>query len=237
MISIIVPLYNEEKTITNLLLQLSRLAGAHEILLADGGSTDRTRELAQEMLSQEMLSQASLSKARLLGAPRGRAAQSNAAAREAAGEILFFLHADSQIQPDTLGHIEKAVSEGATWGCLTLRFDEEHPLTALCAYFSNLRVRLARIAFGDQGIFIRRDAFLKESGFPELPLMEDYEFSLRLRRRRIFPVQLPCPIVTSARRFREHGRLRTLFLMWRLRRLYRKGCDIQLIAARYRQVR
>jgi GT2 family glycosyltransferase len=107
----------------------------------------------------------------------------------------------------------------------------------LCACLSNLRVRLTGVAFGDQGIFIRRDLFLQEGGFPELPLMEDYEFSLRLRQRGIFPIQLHCPIVTSARRFREYGRLRTMLLMWRLRRLYRNGCDVQYIAACYRQIR
>jgi rSAM/selenodomain-associated transferase 2 len=228
MISVIVPLYNEEKSVTNLLCQLSRLEGACEILLADGGSTDRTRELALNALPRN---------ARLLEFPRGRAAQSNAAARASAGDILFFLHADSQIPPGTLRHIEKAVLDGAAWGCLTLRFDERHPLTLVCARLSNLRVRLTGIAFGDQGIFVRRGLFLEEGGFPELPLMEDYEFSLRLKRRRIFPVQLSCPIVTSARRFREYGRLRTMFLMWRLRRLYRNGCDVERIAARYRQIR
>jgi rSAM/selenodomain-associated transferase 2 len=228
MISVIVPLYNEEKTVTTLLDQLGHLEGSHEILLADGGSADRTRELARDALPRN---------ARLLTAPRGRAAQSNAAAREAVGNIFFFLHADSRILPDTLPHIEKAVLEGALWGCLKLRFDERHPLTVACAYLSNLRVRLRGIAFGDQGIFVRRDLFLRENGFPELPLMEDYEFSMRLKRRRIFPVQLSCPIVTSARRFRECGRLRTLFLMWHLRRLYRNGCDIEHIAARYRQTR
>jgi rSAM/selenodomain-associated transferase 2 len=228
MISVIVPLYNEENTIMNLLAQLSRLEGDYEILLADGGSTDRTRELAGDALPRN---------ARLLETPRGRGAQSNAAAREASGDTFFFLHADSQIPPDTLGHIEKAASDGAMWGCLKLRFDDGHPLMALCAFLSNLRVQLTGAAFGDQGIFIRRDLFLEESGFPELPLMEDYEFSLRLRRRGIFPVQLPCPIVTSTRRFREYGRLRTMLLMWRLRRLYRNGGDIQRIAARYRQIR
>jgi rSAM/selenodomain-associated transferase 2 len=228
MISVIVPLYNEENAVVNLLAQLSRLDGTCEIVLADGGSTDRTRELARDALPRN---------ARLLETPRGRGAQSNAGAREALGDTFFFLHADSRIPPDTLRHIEKATSDGALWGCLKLRFDDAHPLMALCARLSNLRVRLTGVAFGDQGIFIRRDLFLREGGFPELPLMEDYEFSLGLRRRGISPVQLPCPIVTSARRFREQGRLRTMLLMWRLRRLYRNGGDIQRIAARYRQIR
>jgi rSAM/selenodomain-associated transferase 2 len=228
MISIIVPLFNEEKIVEKLLARLSRLEGDREILLADGGSTDHTREWARDLLPQD---------ACLLEAPRGRAAQSNAAARRARGDILFFLHADSKIKPDTLRHIDQAMAEGASWGCLTLCFDDRHPLMALCAYLSNLRVRWRGVAFGDQGIFIRRALFWEEGGFPELPLMEDYEFSLRLGRRGIFPLQLQCPITTSARRFRERGRLRTLLLMWYLRRLYRRGYDIKDIAARYRQIR
>ena len=228
MISVIVPMYNEERNIANLLAQLSHLDGDYEIVLMDGGSTDRTWELARAALPRN---------ARLLKSPRGRAAQSNAAAREAIGDTFFFLHADSQIATDTLRHIEKATSNGVQWGCLKLRFDERHPLMILCACFSNLRVKLTRVAFGDQGIFVRSDLFLQEGGFPELPLMEDYAFSLRLRKRGIFPVQLRCPIITSARRFKTHGRLRVMLLMWWLRCLYRNGGDIKRIAARYRHVR
>jgi rSAM/selenodomain-associated transferase 2 len=228
MISVIVPLYNEEKTVEWLLSGLSRLEGDREILLADGGSTDRTRELAHVMLPRG---------ARILETPRGRAAQSNAAAREARGETLFFLHADSEVAPDALRRIDRAVEKGAPWGCLDLRFDDRHPLMTVCAFLSSLRVRRSGVVFGDQGIFIGRALFREVGGFPEIPLMEDYELSLRLGRRGIFPVLLKCPITTSARRFRQGGRLRTMFLMWRLRRMYRRGCDMGLIDARYRQVR
>jgi rSAM/selenodomain-associated transferase 2 len=228
MISIIIPLFNEEKVVKKLLALLSRLDGDYEILLADGGSTDHTQEWARALLPRN---------ARLLEAPRGRAAQSNAAALEARGDTLFFLHADGEIEPGALRGIEQVMAEGASWGCLKLRFDDRHPLMIVCAFLSNLRVRLRGIAFGDQGIFIRRALFLATGGFPEIPLMEDYEFSLRLKRQGLFPVQLGCPIVTSARRFRQYGRLRAMFLMWRLRAQYRRGCDIGVIAARYREIR
>jgi rSAM/selenodomain-associated transferase 2 len=227
-ISVIVPVYNEEKIVVDLLTQLGRLEGEREILLTDGGSTDRTRELALEVLPQG---------ARLLTAPSGRASQSNAAAKEARGDVLFFLHADSVIAFDTLRHIQRAVENGALWGCLKLRFDDPHPLMTLCAWLSNRRVLRRGITFGDQGIFVHRSLFWEIGGFPELPLMEDYEFSLRLRRKGISPVQLGCPIVTSARRFQELGRLRAMFLMWQLRCLYRNGHDIEGIAARYCRVR
>ena len=228
MISVIVPLYNEENVIANLLAQIVRLEGDREVLLSDGGSMDRTWERAREALPRG---------ARLIAAPRGRAAQSNAAAKEARGDVLFFLHADSAIAPDTLRLVEQAVENGALWGCLKLRFDDPHLLMTLCAWLSNLRARMGGVAFGDQGIFVRRSLFWEIGGFPEMPLMEDYEFSLRLKRKKIPPVQLKCPIVTSARRFRQGGRLRTMFLMWRLRCLYRRGHDVEEIADRYRQAR
>jgi rSAM/selenodomain-associated transferase 2 len=227
MISVIVPVLDEEKSIAGLLTQLAELEGDCEILLADGGSTDGTLEAARDALPKN---------ARFLACPRGRAAQCNAAAQEAQGDILFFLHADSRVTPDVLLSIRLAVDGGALWGCLSLRFDDPHPLMTVCAWLSNLRARRG-IVFGDQGIFIRRSLFWEIGAFPELPLMEDYEFSLRLRRKGIFPIQLRRPIVTSARRFRECGRLRAMFLMWRLRRLYRKGHDVAAVAALYRQIR
>jgi rSAM/selenodomain-associated transferase 2 len=228
MISIIVPTYNEEKNAGRLLAVLSSLDGEREVIFVDGGSHDRTRETLQNSLPQG---------ARVLEARRGRAAQCNAASLEARGDIMLFLHADSLVEPDALGRIEGAVEKGAEWGCLKLCFDDAHPLMVLCAFLSNRRARRRGIVFGDQGIFIRSELFRREGGFPEMPLMEDYAFSLRLAGRGIFPVQVESPIVTSARRFREGGRLRTMFRMWRLRRLYRNGLDIESIATRYLDVR
>lgn len=208
--------------IPSLSATLGRLAGA-EVILVDGGSSDRTAEAAR----------AAMPCFTTLTAPRGRASQSNAGAAFAKGDVLFFLHADSVVEPDAALRVEQAVADGAPWGCLRLRFDDPHPFMKLCALMSDLRVRLAGVAFGDQGIFVRRGLFFELGGFPDMPLMEDYEFSLRLKRRGLSPVRVDSPITTSARRFREIGRLRCAALMWRLRAMYRRGVPVEKIAAMY----
>ncbi|GHS86577.1 glycosyl transferase family 2 [Synergistales bacterium] len=231
MISIIVPLYNEEKNILSLTERLATLRGEPQILLIDGGSADDTVSLAQAALSRRPLLNA-----RVVFAQKGRAKQCNAGADEAEGDVLFFLHADGVIEPDAPLLIERAVRSGAEWGCLRLRFDDPHPLMTLCAYMSNLRARRG-IVFGDQGIFIRAPLFRLTGGFPDMPIMEDYEFSLRLKRARVSPIRINSPIITSARRFAARGRLRTMLDMARLRALYRRGVSAEEIALMYGDVR
>lgn len=224
MISIIVPVYNEEKNIGALLEQLETLAGEYELLITDGGSRDRTLPIIGD-------------RAEIIRGAKGRAAQCNAAAQQAHGDIFFFLHCDSILEADVLNKIESAVAAGAGWGCLCLRFAGRGALLAFGAWVSNLRVRLRKIVFGDQGIFITRKLFASLGGFPELPLMEDYELSLRLRRRGIAPKQINSVIITSSRRFLEGGIFATTWQMHKLRFLYRRGMDIEQIAAKYKDCR
>lgn len=223
MISVIVPVYNEEQSLPALLPCLDALTGDHELLFADGGSSDGTLAL--------------LAGRRVLTGAKGRAAQCNLAAERAGGSVLFFLHCDSILGKDTLEHIRAAVEGGADWGCLILRFDDQAPVYRLGAAISNLRVRLGGIAFGDQGIFMTRRLFQDIGGFPALPLMEDYELSLRLKKRGIRPVQVKSPLVTSARRFQQGGPLRVGWRMQWLRALYRRGVAPEELARLYRDVR
>jgi len=224
MISIIVPALNEEKAVETLLDNIASLSGMKEVIVADGGSTDKTKELAA-------------ARAVVLDCPRGRGTQCNAGARRAGGDILFFLHVDSCLEQDVLSKIERAVSSGAVWGCLKLRFDDGHWFTRAVAWCSNLRARWRGIVFGDQGIFMTRGLFEQLGGFPALPLMEDYQLSLLLRELKIFPALADSRITSSARRFTEGGRLRVIWRMQRLRRLYRRGVDISVIQAMYRDIR
>ena len=103
-------------------------------------------------------------------------------------------------------------------------------------YLSNRRARKG-IAFGDQGIWVRREIFEEMGGFPALPIMEDYEFSLRMSRANIPITQLPGRIITSGRRYRGRFPLLTMWQMFHLRCLYRRGVDINEIARRYRDIR
>ena len=193
------------------------------MLFADGGSTDDT--LAQIG-----------SRYTVLPCPKGRANQMNFAAGQARSDVLWFVHCDSLLPVDAHAQISAAISRGKQWGCFHIGFDYRGPFMDWNAYLSNRRARKG-IAFGDQGIWIRKDVFLAQGGFPDLPIMEDYEFSLRMKTARIPITQLPGRIITSGRRYRNGFPPLTMWKMFYLRCLYRRGMDIQEISRRYKDIR
>ncbi|MGH3199748.1 MAG: TIGR04283 family arsenosugar biosynthesis glycosyltransferase [Streptosporangiaceae bacterium] len=219
-VSIVVPVLNEAAAITTGLARLRHDLPGCELVVADGGSTDGTAELAAPL-------------ARVIRCESGRAAQMNAGARHASGEVLWFIHADTRVDPGALGQIAEALADPATvGGGLTLRFDQSSFALRYVAWTSNLRARFLHWVFGDQAMFIRRSVFDALGGFPGLPLMEDLEMSRRLRRTGRLAV-LPATATTSARRFTEHGTWRTLAFMQYLKLLYFLGADPQRISDRY----
>jgi len=222
-IAMIIPIYNESKTIASTMAQLDNLPGEWEILFADGGSSDDTLAQIGDRYP-------------VLRCPKGRANQMNFAAEQATADVLWFVHCDSQLPNDAHSQIEKAVESGAKWGCFHIGFDYDGPFMACNTYFSNRRAKKG-IAFGDQGIWVRKDLFTQMEGFPDLPIMEDYEFSRRMKAAKIPITQLPCRIITSGRRYRGSFPLITMWKMFWLRCLYRNGVDIQEIARRYRDIR
>ena len=222
-ISLIVPIYNESKTIGKLLSQLEALPGDWEILFADGGSSDDTIPKIGGRYP-------------VLRCPKGRANQMNHAAAHAESDVLWFVHCDSILPEDPHSQIASAVEAGAKWGCFHIGFDYDGPFMGCNTYFSNRRARKG-IAFGDQGIWVKKEVFQQIGGFPDLPIMEDYEFSLRMQAKKI-PIRfLPGTIITSGRRYETRFPLITMWQMFYLRCLYRKGVDIHEIARRYRDIR
>jgi rSAM/selenodomain-associated transferase 2 len=220
-ISVIVPTLNEAARVARTLEDIAPLrALGHQVILADGGSTDGTRELAAPLVD------------RVLEAPQGRARQMDAGARLAVGEWLWFLHADTRVPPPALEALRSACRAPTLWG----RFDVRLSGTALglrvIERMMNLRSRLTGIATGDQGIFVARSAYEAVGGCPQIPLMEDIALSRQLCRRR-HPVCLRTPLVTSSRRWEERGIARTVLLMWRLRLAYSLGADPRRLAAHY----
>ena len=222
-ISMIIPIYNESKTIASMLSQLDALPGDWEILFADGGSRDNTLEQIGSRYT-------------VLNCPKGRANQMNFAAEAATTDVLWFVHCDSVLPTDAHAQIEKAVKSGAKWGCFRIGFDYDGPFMGCNTFFSNRRAKKG-IAFGDQGIWVRKDLFTRMEGFPDLPIMEDYEFSRRMKAAGIPITQLPGRIITSGRRYRGSFPLITMWKMFYLRCLYRNGMDINEIARRYRDIR
>ena len=221
--TMILPIYNERKTMDAMLSQLEQIPEDVQVLFADGGSTDGTQERIPEKFT-------------LLLCPKGRANQMNYAAGQAEGEVLWFVHCDSRLPKDGWQQITQAVEAGKQWGCFTIAFDYDGPFMGCNTYFSNRRARKG-IAFGDQGIWVTKEAFTTVGGFPELPIMEDYEFSRRMRRLGIPITQLPGKIVTSGRRYETRFPPLVMWQMFYLRCLYRSGVDIQEIARRYRDIR
>lgn len=221
-VSVIIPTYNEEETIRTLIETLTPMKHKVEIVFVDGGSTDRTLAL----IPPEFV---------VLTGVKGRARQMNYGAKESHGDVLFFLHCDSILPETALKEIEE-VMKNYSAGCFGVKFPSKHPWMLYCRVMSNRRARRG-IMFGDQGIFIRRELFMEQGGFPDMPIMEDYQFSLDLKARGIKTGMTKSRICTSDRRFREGGRWRTMCYMRWLRRMYRKGTDIETIAQLYKDIR
>jgi rSAM/selenodomain-associated transferase 2 len=224
MISIIVPVLNEEKTIERTLRMLSNLNRDKEIIVVDGGSSDNTVKVAS-------------SYAKTFESPRGRALQMNLGAQKSTGEILWFVHSDSILEEDSLIRIQEAIEEGYVGGGFSLYFyDLDTKFMKFVSWSSNLRGKYLGLYFGDQGIFVRKDIFNKIGGYPEIPIMEDWELSLRLKKIGLMKM-LNTRIGTSARRFKSGGAFKTLMLMHKIKILYSLGVSPDILAKMYREAR
>jgi rSAM/selenodomain-associated transferase 2 len=216
-LSIVIPALNEGEGIRSCLRGLAPLRRrGHEVIVADGGSADRTAELSAPWCD------------RVVSSARGRGVQMNAGARQATGDALVFLHADTVLPPEA-DRLVSATLQERLWGRFDVEIEGRHPLLKLVGRAMNLRSRLTGIATGDQAIFVRRDAF---AGFPEIALMEDIAFSREMKRRGA-PACLRQRVRTSGRRWESRGVLRTIVLMWRLRLLYFFGATPERLARLY----
>ena len=223
MISIIVPVLNEADVIETILRQLQgcRSCG-HEVIVVDGGSTDATAHIALPLVD------------RIIHAPTGRACQMQAGADRACGELLWFLHADTRIPGNACHAILDALTPvKQCWGYFEVQFPERNRLLGLIAWMMNRRTRLTKIATGDQGIFVTRSLFRQVAGFRQIPLMEDIALSRSLKRHSQ-PACITMKLITSSRRWRRDGILRTILLLWSLRVAYFLGTSPATLAKYYK---
>ncbi|MGQ0667104.1 MAG: TIGR04283 family arsenosugar biosynthesis glycosyltransferase [Nitrospiraceae bacterium] len=228
-ISVIIPTLNEEKALAQTLTHASAL-GLGEIVVADGGSTDHTVRIAEAF-------RADAPDPRVLTAPKGRARQLNEGARASRGEILLFLHADTRLPQNAARIIQATMADPRmAGGRFDVRFDSPSTWGAVISLFMNWRSRLSGIATGDQAIFVRRQIFERLGGFADIPLMEDIEFSSRLKRAGP-TAALHDTVITSFRRWEQQGPLRTILLMWVLRFLYWIGVSPSRLSRWYKAVR
>jgi rSAM/selenodomain-associated transferase 2 len=157
----------------------------------------------------------------------------NAGAGHARACVLLFLHIDTQLPPGALERVREAIAAGYVWGRFDVRLSGRHLWLRLVERAMNWRSRLTGIATGDQAMFVRADVFRMLGGFPDQPLMEDIEFSNRLKWVGP-PACLRETVETSSRRWERDGIFRTVFLMWRLRLLYWLGISPERLSSRYR---
>jgi rSAM/selenodomain-associated transferase 2 len=211
-LSVVIPALNESANLARLLPDLLAREPGVEIIVVDGGSDDDSAHVVARWKA-----------VRWLAGPRGRARQMNAGARIATAPALLFLHADTRL-PDGAGAAAQAAlaDPAVAGGRFDVRLDSPRPVLAIVGWMMNQRSRLSGIATGDQAIFVRRAAFDEMGGYADIPLMEDIDFTRRLKRRgRIAALRLR--VTTSARKWEREGALRTIVLMWLLRLLYALG--------------
>ena len=221
-LSVIVPTLNEADAIVPLLDDLAPLrASGNEVIVVDGGSGDATRRLAAARSD------------RVLDSGRGRAAQMNAGAAAASGDVLWFVHADTRIPDGAAPALCERHAQGGQWGRFDIRLSGRRWPLRIIERMMNLRSCVTGIATGDQGIFVKRALFERVGGFPGIELMEDIALSKTLRRIQR-PACLKQQLITSSRRWEERGILQTILLMWRLRLAYFLGADPKKLARLYR---
>ena len=233
-VSIIIPTLNEERRVMATLAHTATL-GFDELVVVDGGSHDRTLLLVE---SYRLSTQHSaLSPIQLVTAPCGRARQMNEGAKASRGEILLFLHADTQLPGDAKTMIDTALADRRmVGGRFDVRFDRPSMWGTIISRLMNWRSRLSGLATGDQALFVRRSIFEQMGGFADMPLMEDIEFSRRLKRKGA-TAALTATVITSFRRWEQHGPLRTILRMWALRFLYWVGVNPSHLAQWYKVIR
>lgn len=211
-LSVIIPTLNEERCIERLLNHLIKGLDDvdSEIIIADAGSTDQTRSLAEKY------------PVRVLNCRKmSRAFQMNEGAKQAMGDILYFVHADSIPPLSFSDDIESALSEGADLGCYRFKFRSKSFLLAINSYFTRFDYEMCR--GGDQTLFIRREVFEDLEGYRnDYRIMEEYEFLTRARKKYQFKI-IPKNVSVSARKYKNNSYLRVNYANYVVFKMYRKG--------------
>lgn len=220
-LTVIIPTLNVAETIGPCLRALAEGISdglLAEVIFADGGSDDETRDIADDI------------GARFIVADRGRGTQMIAGAAEAKGEWLLFLHADSVLHEGWQTAIQKHLTQREMAGYFRLRFDDSSFTASMVARWANFRARWFRLPYGDQGLLIRRAFYTKINGYPDIPLMEDVAIAKALKGHL---QMLDATIVTSAEKYRQHGWWRRSWRNFILVLRYKLGADPAKLAEQY----
>lgn len=223
MVSVIIPVYNEESAIRKTLSALPYKDGL-EVIVVDGESRDRTREFARTF------------PATVVECVKSRALQMNKGAQLASRDALVFLHADCRLEEGSLRAISDCLGAGAVGGCLTQAIDSKKFIYRLIEYSGNIRARLSKIFYGDQAIFVRRDVFFKLGGFDDVPLFEELMFSKKMIKEGKTRI-LNKKVFASPRRWQKNGIVKTTVIFWLLTLGFYLGLPYNRLQGLYRDIR
>jgi len=196
-VSIVVPVFHEQERIGRLLEHLNGVKSRDllEVIVVDGSREQDTIELITPR--PDMITMTSES---------GRARQMNAGAAVARGDILLFLHADTELPPEGLGAVCSVIREGrCVGGAFELAIDSPRRIFRALARWASLRSRITRVPYGDQAVFVRRDYFQRIGGYADIPIMEDVELMRRIKKRGDRICIVPQRVMTSVRRWEQEG--------------------------------
>jgi rSAM/selenodomain-associated transferase 2 len=196
MISIVIPCWNDSTALREALGRIMPIAGGHEVIVADASTTDDSAAVARSFA------------ARVVKCDRpNRGRQMNAGAAAATGEVLLFQHTDTELAAGHLAAIERAMADPqVVGGAFHRKFDPRHKGRQWLVPVVRRWQAWRKSFYGDQSIFARRTHFEKMGGYADIALMEDLEFSARLKRSGKVVILDP-PLLSSARRHRRHGKI------------------------------
>ena len=221
-ISIVIPTLDEHRLIAKT-IESCRLAGAEEIIVCDGGSHDGTQTIANEL------------RCKVVRAKTGRGRQLAAGAAQATGDVILFLHADTQLSVNCLKQIRQCVMESSrtcVWGCYCQKIQARNWRYRLVERGNRWRAAVRHVVYGDQAMWITRELYQKTSGFADVPLMEDVMMSDELKKISR-PVILPGPITIPTRHWQRMGVCLTTLRNWYLFQRFRFGMSAEQVADRY----
>lgn len=233
MISVIIVAFNEERLIESIINELRNqlFHGDYEIILADGGSIDNTVAIAAK------------NNIKVVTCRKGKSKQINDSVKEAKGDILFFVHADMQLSNQTFSSIKKQIDKEYDGGGFLNAFDKHNAKIKKLGIWMNFRIFNKGeqpdkgIFYGDNGIFVKRKVFNELGGFKEISIMEDYDFSFRMKTNyNVILIKEP-KIIVSARRHVKAGFLKTRFQWVMIRKLYLLGVAPERLAKWYKDIR
>ncbi len=224
-ISIIIPTFNEEENIENVVTYLQSISQKEnvEIIVSDGGSTDNTMHVAKKLNVKATVSPI-----------KGRAGQMNHGVTLATGELFYFIHADSRPPLTYFTDIEQALNKGFNCGCYRSKFDSNNFMLKVNAFFTRLNVLFCR--GGDQTIFVTKSLFEKVGPYKnDMLIMEDYDFLARIRKHGKFKL-FNKATVFSARKYDENSWLKVQKANLKVVRMYREGKSQQEMLDTYKRM-